>query len=290
MVEDKLFWNRYLVNYFDYKIGTLSKALDNPKSLSLENTILDYNETELITSIKSDIRQTVFQAIETVFEIIFALSPSIGKKSPTSILETITISELPYPKIREISESVEALNFFDETVILSNKSKSSTGEFIFYLGMQKSKHKEKFPASIEAIKYGLHMLAKEFSDRKEYNSYKHGLRIIPAFKNLAIFDPKKEEVGLSWDLDDTMTYFTFNKSKKETQYRTRTFDTDRDKRMVSFCSYLLWNMIKIRDYVANRIERKDNFAVFLFSKESIEKVFKTNVKIQDFAWTLKYNN
>ena len=149
-----------------------------------------------------------------------------------------------------------------------------------------------FPKSIEAIKLALRILATEFSDRKEYNSYKHGLRILPALQKLAVCDPDTMQEQFSWNLDSSMTFYSYDKKTKETTYTTKTFDSERDLRMTSICSFLLWNMIKFRDVAFNK-DKKDKdykFTIPIFGKDQIEEAIKTDVKIQDLKFSIRPEN
>jgi hypothetical protein len=94
MIDPKIFYSTFLVNYFDYKTTYLKFALKNYKQFHLENIILQYSDKDLHLTIKSDIRQTLFQAIETVFEILFALAPdSDGFTADKDILRTLSKGE-----------------------------------------------------------------------------------------------------------------------------------------------------------------------------------------------------
>lgn len=289
MINSKLFYQKFQVNYFDYKVGSLNLLLDNPKISELENKIAGYSEMDYKNAIKSDIRQTTYQAIETVFEVLFALVPNQNEKYEDNLMERITLSSLPYDKIRKIGSSKNALNFLDTEIKYKDNSTSTIGEYIFYLSINKrDEMKKQIHSSIKNIKVGLQIIAKEFSDRKEYNSYKHGLRIIPALKTFTIFENESKEKILDWDLENTMTYFEFDKKTEEMKYVTKGFDTKRDTRIISFCSVLLWNMIKIRDYILNQNNYKDEkLSVFFTSEETINELNERSAKIGHLTYSKK---
>jgi hypothetical protein len=287
MISDEHFYRYFQINYFDYKASYLKYLLNNFESLGLKEKIIGYDSQDFINAIKCDIRQTTFQAIETSFELLFSFRATTSKKINTPLIEIITTSGLPYEEIKKISESLDGLNFLDSKVKLANKKFTTLGHFIFYPGIKQSFLKVEIIESLKTIKQGLHILAKEFSDRREYNSYKHGLRILPTLKELSIFQPGKPDKGVSFDLNGTMTYFSRNKEKEEIQFVTKTFDSERDIRMIEFCSLLLWNMIKLRDFTFNGIGKNESSEAFLFKMESVEDIKRTDVKIQDFVYSIK---
>jgi hypothetical protein len=264
--------------------------LENFSKVELDQRIVEYKESDYLTAIRSDIRQTYFQAIETVFEVFFALLPDKDGNISDKIIEKITLSDLPYSKIMEIAQDKDSLNFLDNELIYPDKTRITLGEFIFYFGLYQLENlREKFSESVKAIKSALQILATEFSDRKEYNSYKHGLRILPAIQKLSVCDVETQKEQISWDLKGSMTFYSYDKKTKETSYTTKPFDSDRDIRMTSICSFLIWNMIKFRDVAFNKESKEKDykFAIPIFSKDGIEKAVKTNVEIQTIKYSIK---
>ena len=100
--------------------------------------------------------------------------------------------------------------------------------------------------SVDAIKFGVKIIAKDFVDREEYNSYKHGLRIIPAASELMLADPKTMEIKIRWNLEDSMSFYSKTKNPDELKIKTKLFDTNRDYAMTYFCSNLISNMVYYR--------------------------------------------
>src|SRR5690554_6336100 len=121
MINRNLFFSSFQLNYFDYKQLSLKYLLENYSIIGLDKCIIEYKESDHITAIRSDIRQTCFQAIETVFEVLFALLPDKnGHINDNRIIERITTSELPYSKIRDIAQNENALNDLDKQLVHPN--------------------------------------------------------------------------------------------------------------------------------------------------------------------------
>lgn len=290
MINTDLFFSQFQVNYFDYKQGSLKYLLNNFAKIGLKKRIIEYNDKDYLNAIRCDMRQTYFQAIETVFEIFFALLPGKNGTIHNRIIERITLSDLPYSKIQKIAESEDSLDFLETEIIYPDKTVVSLGEFIFYFGLHKQDvFKLEILNSLPAIKYALQVLAKDFSDRREYNSYKHGLRIIPALREITFLNAETMKPVISKKLKDSMTFYSYNKKTEETSYITKTFDSERDIRMTSLCSNLLWTMIKLRDaaYNKSRKEKGSKVAIPFFSIEVIDKIIKTDVDIQNLNYSRK---
>jgi hypothetical protein len=283
ITDPKIFYKSFQVNYYDYKQLSLKYILENTDKLNLDKVVLDYNKKDFERAIKSSIRQTYFHAIETLFELIFALCPNqYGLINEVEIIRTISISRFPYKKIEGIAKDEKNLEFLDQEIHAGDK-KFTLGHFIFFIGITKKEMVKELNDNLEVIKHGLQILAKDFSDRREYNSYKHGLRIMPALKSFTLASPTNKDLKLTWDLEDSMTFYTENKSG-ELEFITKTFDSDRDINMTSFCSNLIWNIITLRR--ARFFKDKQEIPILLFDKDSIDKAQKQNVKIQDLKYKL----
>jgi hypothetical protein len=276
------------------------KMLDN--LLKYEN---DFFEGELDKdgsdcfrkTIQSDLRQTYFHAIETFFEIFFALNP---KENPgfddTNILFTLTNSDWrkSYNKIKKIASGEMSLDYLNDQISW-HRYNISIGHYLFYFGLfNKEKFDDEFFAhvneSIEAIRFGIKKVAEDFVEREEYNSYKHGLRIIPAISQLLVADVDSLEVKVKWDLSDSMSFYSKTKDKNELRVVTKLFDSQRDYEMTLFCSNMVSNMIYYRQISMYKEKDKrtgTQIPVAFFGREEIEKCLKINVDIQNLVYTVR---
>jgi hypothetical protein len=288
MFDPKTFYSHFQINYFDYKLAYLTYALKNHKTFNQDKIILDYSDKDFLISIKSDIRQTLFQAIETVFEIFYALHPNKdGYIIDKEIMRTLSKAEFHYSKITEIAEDIAKLNYLKNEIKLSDGTLVPLGEYIFYFGTYTiDRLKSKKQESLVAIQTSLHLLANEFSDRKEYNCYKHGLRIIPAISNFKIMNAEDQSKSFTWDLNDSMTYYTEEDKINKMEFVTKIFDNERDIKLIRICSDLLWNIIKLRDIAFNKAGNVDGkLNIFLFDKDLVKEAYKMNVPFQNLRLT-----
>jgi hypothetical protein len=297
--DPKIFYDKYLTNYHWNKALYIKKILDDVSKYEVDffgRTLSETDRDEIQKTLKADLRQTYFHAIETVFELFFALNP----QNHTELDDRFVLFRMTnanwtqnYRTIQKIAKEADYLEFLsDEIDFMGNKI--SIGHYLFYMGIFS---KEKFPEevfsqideSIEAVKYGLRILAQDFSGKDEYNAYKHGLRIIPATSKLMAADAKTMEVKVEWDISEGMSYYLKTKKADELTVVTQLFDPERDFQMISFCSNLIEHMIKYRKIVFDPDKEKkanQQVAIKFFAKEPIDDCRKVNVNIQNLVYTV----
>lgn len=295
----KLFYSSYLKEFHLVKAINLKKTIseieelnEEIKKFELHNSLT--KNTKFI--LQADLRQNYFHSIETFFEFFFAFLPN-NEKVPdnTLILKKIVKSNWRknYKRIEDIANGKLKLNFLNR-IIEFNGNKVTVGHYMFYLGIFS---KEKFPEeifksierSIEAVKYGIIEIAKDFANRDEYNAYKHALRIFPSFEAIYLLDAETKEVRLKWDISNALSFQTYDEKKDKTSIKTKLFDSERDFKMTHFCSNMIYNIISFREIVfcynsKKRVENK-KIAIRIFDKDSIDKCREYNVEIQDLEFT-----
>src|SRR5690606_8817587 len=193
-----------------------------------------------------------------------------------------------YKKIEKIASGEMKLDFLDDKVTF-NGYEISVGHYLFYFGtFDESKFNSEFVSSvnesIDAVKFGIRLIAKDFIDREEYNSYKHGLRLIPSVSELILADPKTMEVKVKWDLSNSMSFYSKTNNKDEVKIATKLFDTERDIKMTNFCSNMVSNIIFYRNiamYPNDAAKKWDKIPILFFGKKEIEDCNNINVKIQN---------
>lgn len=247
--------------------------------------------------IQADLRQNYFHSIETFFEFFFAFLPKNGKvPDNTEILRILVKSNWRqnYKRIEHIANGKLKLSLLDE-IIDSLDFKVSVGQYLFYLGtFSKEKFSEEYhksvKESIESIKQIIKSLAIDFSNRDEYNAYKHTMRVFPSFKSIHILNAETLKEELSFVMSNSASYQIYNDKEKETIVKTKLFDPERDFKMTEICSRLIFSMIELRSIVfGDRKQRLPNekIAVILFNNENVEDSIKHNVKIQNLSFSSK---
>lgn len=292
------FYQSYLKNYHQVRAIYLNKLLKSVDEINKEIETIQgrlnlSKNTKFI--IQSDLRQNYFHCIETFFEIFLALLPK-GDVVPdnTKILKDLVKSNWRknFKTITHIANGKMKLDFLSDKTINVLGHDVSIGHYIFFMGtFSKTKFSEEYfssvQSSLEAIKDGILTLAIDFSNRDEYNAYKHGIRIFPAYTSLRAAAVDNLEDFIEFDLSNSMSYQTFDDKKTLTSISTKLFDSKRDFEMTRFCGNMIYNMIYLRSIVfAGEEYRKQNKkAVFvLFNKEALNEFKKHNVDIQNIEF------
>ena len=300
MFKFEQFYSLYQYDYYVYKIVSLNSILENSNEFRekfIGNKIEKFEIKDFERVIKNEIRQTYFHSIETVYELIFALEPSKTGFEDLELLPNLIKSNWRknYKRIDSISEDESKLNFLDDELEI-NEYVISLAQYLFYYGILPDnkaipqRNIDLIPSSISAIKYGLQILAKDFSKRAEYNSYKHALRIVPAITHFTIMDKEKTKTIMKWDLSNSQTFVDMTKDYSEIKFTTRLFDTKRDVQLTLFVSNLISNIILLRKAAFKQLKEPEGLPILFFGKEKIQNASKVNVKIQDLIHKMTKKN
>lgn len=253
--DHKIFYNSYAYDYYLYKLGTLKAILvDVPKfdQEFLPGYVQDVNRDNYIRFIKSELRMTCFHAIETLFELIFALEPKDGLLRDEKILQSLTAASAKtnYARIGNMAKDLTKLDFLD--VICEEDQKVPVWLHIFYFKSNfqiQSQFKDELLESGKAIRYFLYRIAKIFSNRSEYNAYKHGIRIMNTLTYVSI-GTGNGNLPVSFDMKDTMSLFSIEKDDMKKPLAeivdVISFDTDANIEIIRICYYIIHNIISCR--------------------------------------------
>ena len=297
LLDSKSIFQHYLKDFHKIKVLYLKHLLENCndyKYLLSDIIFDDTSEEELISTIKIEMRLTYFHAIETFFELLFAFTPNDNKHlEDENVLYNLAKSDWRknYLEIRHISENKESLNFLDKKFDYSGNI-ISTGHFIFYPGLvKKNQYSPQMWAdiinSVESLKHAIQFFAKDFSNRDEYNSYKHGLRIVPTINKFIIATAPKMENLLEFDLSNSFSYYG-RTEKNSIKVITKNLDWERDYKMTYLCSDLIHQMIFFRRMAFKFRDDEIRFASFpikIFSKQCIDDAAKSNIDVQEISFT-----
>jgi hypothetical protein len=297
----KSFYSSYLKDYHQVKTLYLKMQLENIDELNIKLNEKEFDRsltdnTEII--LKAEMRQNYFHAIESFFELFFALIPKEDKvPDNTQIIKKLVKSNWRknYSMINDIANGNFKIKNLLKREISFNGHLIEVGHYLFYLGIF---NKVKFKDAIEAIKKsydgiakGIVVLAKDFSDRDEYNAYKHALRIYPTMEKLILADQKTLTERLSFDLSNSVSYQIFDKKANKTTIKTKLLDSERDSEMTSFCSNLIHHMIYFRDLVYNadsqKISKEKQIKISIFDNDAIAKCSEHNVEIQNLEFSVE---
>lgn len=253
-----------------------------------------YKRDNFSLVLNTEIHQSYFHSVETLFELVFALLPDNEELTDNQILYRLANSDWKknFNTIRRISKDKNELNFLDEIISLSDNIQISKGHYIFYFGLYgKSKTQPELlnaiPISLENIKSGLFILAKDFTNRDLYNSYKHGLRLIPALKNVFLLDRETMQEIVKFDLGNSITYMTVNEKDKSIKYTTKNYDIWRDIELSKFTIGLISNIINLRR--ASLRLGEEQFPIHTYPTDNFDVVDKGTNDLKEFSFMIKQN-
>jgi hypothetical protein len=301
------FFSGYLIDHFLYKQYTLYNAFEaaekrlprhgvNPigkiqrwllKTLTFITPhslrgLAEIDYDAYLKSLRLEIRATYFQAIETLFELIFSLEPRGNVIDNRHIWYFLSTSQWRehYKRIEQIASSDTA--FLDREITAGEKLKVSFIQYLFYFGVTNPSMLEAVKASFGPIKKFLVAFAAEFSDRHEYNAFKHALRILPTFQKVEIGPHGSNKPILTLDMTNSITYMV--EENESISFRTKPLDTERNMRMGLVCAYLISNIVRSR-----RAHFTKNLEGHLhtFSDESFSSAIERKVPWANFKFTMK---
>ncbi|HET9136014.1 MAG TPA: hypothetical protein VFO76_05200 [Candidatus Kapabacteria bacterium] len=231
----KLFYDGYFHEYFKIRMLALRHYLkfsDEYKQFLGTNN--DLEEHKIIDALKLEIRGTYFHAIETLFELIFA----IEGKHDSDIWHRLASSDFTgnYKRISTIATG--SMSEWEINVSVNG----SEVPFLHYAinFCDSYEDNEDTRNNLSFIQKFMIAIAKDFSQRDDYNAYKHGLRLFPTFIGLQAWN---DAASIGFDFGDCYTIM-----KKEDPYKAHiiTFDPERDLRMIGVCSEMISNIVLSR--------------------------------------------
>lgn len=291
MFDTREFFKRYNRNYHQFRAIYLKDILDNLEKyepLFFTNPLDEEQRVQFKRTIQLDLRQNLFHAIETFFEIFFAVSPHNKKSlSDVNLMYEMSTSawQKNYSEIRKIANGDGRLNWLEETFKVMGHE-ITKGHWIFYPGTFDKKHfDESFRShvseSINALKYLIKVLAIEFDFREEYNAIKHGIRSIPVLDSVTM---RSKETSHVFETKEGLTFFHRDRSmpRDEIFVETMVFDSKRDFELSRLTSLMISYMIFYRSIFLERNREtvnKENVAIRFFDLEEIIKLSERNVPL-----------
>ncbi|MEX0931587.1 MAG: hypothetical protein WDZ88_02440 [Candidatus Paceibacterota bacterium] len=250
----KEFYQMYDPDYWLYKVTLLKNTHDSFDDI--ENTLTKGIEEVEVEKYKRMIRTELhflyFQMIETLFEIIFALKNNDNRDLWAALTfsndrNTHFYSET-YNKIEELSDVSSVFTDKVQTEIDGKGIELPFLRWLLYFVYPTTLDNKGWQKNLANIKRLLLMFANDFTDRGEYNAYKHSLRFYNA--------PFKMMIGLGRNnvhhlgsSDDCITFLEARKKNDGEGKMVRTgqiarvqkpFDFERDYTMC----ILIYSMIK----------------------------------------------
>lgn len=285
------FYKYYQIDHWIYKAAMLKRIIENfdsVKDIILKN-VIDVIDKDCINMLKAEIHFTLFQMIETLFELIFALEKRDDKNLWLNLSFTQSTSRNSYKRIEKISKG--EIDFLDIPVKIPSGKEIPLIYYIFYFGIEPFPIK-RINENFEKIKQSLIILAKFFSDRFEYNAYKHSLRFFQlplAIELLGETNGNEIIPILKASSDNTLTFL--HNERGEIKMVSKSFDYEIDYEKIIICHNLISNIIKPRKRSFFNPDGKVKLAYFdKYVFDSLDKPSYTLHRLESTIGWLKKNN
>lgn len=253
----KEFYRMYDPDYWLYRIMLLKNSHDdfNQIKSSLTKNTEETIDKDFRRVIRTEMHFLYFQMIETLFEIIFAVSESDNR----DLWVALTFSDFRnnYKKIAELNDRSEIFVEMMKTEIEGKQMEVPALRWIFYFIYPSKLTDEEWNKNLGNIRFLLLSFARDFSDRGEYNAYKHSLRFYNSPFSMAIGLTGSKQIHSLGSSEDCITYLEEQKKKdldgklQATGQIMRTqkpFNSQRDYERCILIYAMIKNIIYTRKY------------------------------------------
>lgn len=268
---DDLFYRNYPADFHIYLVTILKNIIDSQNHFPvLLKGIEGINEDDVKKTLKIQIRVLYYQSIETLFELIFAIERVLKNKNQRQGL-WYTLSNSPYKQnYNRISRKEFA--FLDEKYVIEDVQKNrlevSLAHYIFFFNFELN---ENVLESIKAINLALKIFARDFTDRDEYNAFKHSMRVFPTLKAVKL-TPRKEALSKEiLEMKESVSYLKMlDKDSPKTTLISKSLDVNRDYNLALLSSRMISNIIGSR----RSVKLKKPEFIYFFTEQEIKDLSK----------------
>ena len=272
------FFKNYNIDYWLYKICILKECHDNSDKIFniVTKDLIDADIEDFKKSLRLELHFLYFHLIETLFALYFTVC-----KFPTNELwlalafskdrDTYFYLDI-YNMIKEFAEG--KLLDIDPSKIVKMKfsgkeEKMTLLKFAFYFLHLENYSEDERIKNYDNIKKMLSMFAKDFTDRAEYNAYKHSLKMYHSIFKLT-FGGKS--LGQSKDAINVLERQVEKKDNgiKKTErvvITIKPFNFERDYKCCMFITQLIHNIINSRKHVLLKELHGKKFNLYYFYKD-----------------------
>jgi len=272
------FFKNYNIDYWLYKICILKECHDNSDKIFniVTKDLIDADIEDFKKSLRLELHFLYFHLIETLFTLYFTVC-----KFPTNELwlalafskdrDTYFYLDI-YNMIKEFTEG--KLLDIDPSKIVKMKfsgkeEKMTLLKFAFYFLHLENYSEDERIKNYDNIKKMLSMFAKDFTDRAEYNAYKHSLKMYHSIFKLT-FGGKS--LGQSKDAINVLERQVEKKDNgiKKTErvvITIKPFNFERDYKCCMFITQLIHNVINSRKHVLLKELHGKKFNLYYFHKD-----------------------
>jgi hypothetical protein len=289
----KEFYKMYDPDYWLYRIMLLKNSHDNFDSLkdTLTKNTEDHKDEDFKRVIRTELHFLYFQMIETLFEIIFA----IYEKDNRDLWLSLTFSDYKenYRRIAELNDYSDLFTQKIKTEINGQEKEIPMLRWVFYFVYNLKLNDDEWVKNLENIKKVLVMFAREFSDRGEYNAYKHSLRFYNSPFSMSI---GIDGTGVMQEIGSANDCITFLEEQKKKDVNgnlqptgqimkiKKPFDFERDYNLCLAIYSMIKTIVYTRKYSLLKEFNGKNFDLLNFTNlDSIKISFSGGVTKTSFT-------
>ncbi len=289
----KEFYKKYDPDYWLYKISFLKNCHSGFAKIKevLTEDMAEVVDDDYKRVLRTEIHFLYFQMVETLFEIIFAIS----KKDNRDLWLALSFSDWHdnYAEVLNLNETSDLFIRSVDTMINGNKVQISLLRWVFYFVYPSKMNEGEWKDNLEKIKDLLLIFSRDFSDRAEYNAYKHSLRFYNSSFSMSIGLAGSGQVHNIGSSPDSITYLERQMKKEGTAYKPtgnvlrtiKPFHVERDIKSCLIIHSMIKNIIETRKYsLLPELHGKDfDFSTYLGIDIQDLSIPKTGVTKSSFA-------
>ncbi|MFX1258160.1 MAG: tetratricopeptide repeat protein [Promethearchaeota archaeon] len=288
----KDFYKSYFLSYWEVKIETLKYQINNFEEFN--KSIVDKEEfseiqnldLKLRSVINFDIHSLLFQITEALFSTMFALENFDDEYLWFNLSFPKDSSERSFAVYDKISK-FQNYYWVEQYLIdikLVGDQEIPLWEYLFYFHVNLDNYKVDINRNRDNILKLLHKLASIFSDRNDFNAYKHSLRCYPSSLKLTfisersqkVIDQKFSKYGINF-----LTKSEINENDESINLTYKSFSPTEDLYHIEKAFHLLSNIIETRRAYYHDIQ---NFKLYFF--EDFKEFFFEDYNLTGSTHTL----
>lgn len=298
MIFDKpeIFYKKFPYKYWLFKAEMLYNMIKDDASDFQDNDgnleALGGSVKEFQQMLKYELHFTYYHQVEALFELIFALEKVMGE----SKYVWLEMSQYKSGDMQRFAKKIKKLanggdDLRSKKVDLTDGREISFYEWLIFDAFvpEIKKNEEQIRLSSEKVDEIIKFAAKDLSDKKEYNAFKHGMRVLHLFDKFSIGDKKTNKFGLDFDLKNSFTYVNYPKNKQKSdgkagdvQAVTKGYNPRHDLLKIKLITMLMSGIIEVRKmrfYGKGRIMEFQDYDIN-------EKLNELKPKIDHLTFTL----
>lgn len=298
--KPEIFYKKFPYKYWLFKAEMLYNMIESgekdfhDKDGNIE--ALGGNVKEYQQMLKYELHFTYYHQAEALFELVFALERVLHES------EYVWLEMSQYKpgdmrrfakKINRISKGSDELR--GKKIDLTDGTKISFYEWlifdVFVPEMEKTEQQVK--TSIEQVDSIVQLAANDLAEKKEYNAFKHGMRVLHVFKKFNISDSENQKFDINFDLKNSFTYINYPKEDKEKgtnegdiQAITKGYNPKQDLLKIKLITLLMAGIIESRKA---RFFGNGKFMEFL-DFDIDKKLNELSPQISNLIYTLHANS